>query len=809
MATELGQAYVQIMPSAKGIGKSLGDVISGPAESSGQVAGEKMGHKMISAFKNIIVAAGVGKIIKDAIFAGGDLEQSIGGVETLFKDSSETVIAYANEAYKTAGVSANDYMENVTSFSASLLQSLGGDTEKAAGVAHTAMVDMSDNANKMGTNMQDIQNAYQGFAKQNYTMLDNLKLGYGGTKSEMERLLADAQELTGVEYNIDNLSDVYNAIHAIQENLEITGTTALEAEETFSGSLNMMKAAWQNVLAEISTGGEWDMALSGLTESVLTFAKNLLPMVGDTVRDLPLMLINLIRDAGPGLITAGMDMISNLVSGLGLRMPEMMARGQEAVLSMVQAIIESLPALLDAGLKMVTGLATGILDNITTLTAALPTLIMAIVDFIVSAIPQIVATGVQLLSALVEALPTIIQNIVTAIPQIIDGIVGAITTLLPMMFDAGIQMFTGLIGAIDEIIPIIVAAIPLIVDGLVAAISDILPVIIEAGIMLLTSLVEALPQIITTICDAIPVIIDSIIGAIDTLVPLIIDAGVDLLVSLVAALPEIIAAIVPAIPTIISAILSAIIELIPVIIDAGIQLLVSLVEDLPTIIQAVVTAIPTIISALTGKIGELLPQMAVAGLGMLISIITKLPEAIVRIVSAIPQIVTGLVKALASAIPQMAEAGLNLIKGLWQGIINAKDWLMSKISGFVDSVVGGFKNLFGIHSPSSVMADEIGEFLPSGVAVGAENNMKPMSKAMEKLSDVATGSFESELAMRATMPSSMDTLTSSVTSTATGSYATNKKPLVLTLILGGQAYKAFVDDITNEQERAVNLALSY
>lgn len=277
MATELGKAYVQIIPSSKGISGSISKELSGEATSAGKVAG----GNIVSSIKKIIVAAGIGKAIAATITEGGNLEQSIGGIETLFKDDADKVRKYANEAYKTVGVSANDYMENVTSFSASLLQSMGGDTEKAAEVANMAMVDMGDNANKMGTDMRDIQNAYQGFAKGNYTMLDNLKLGYGGTKTEMERLLADAQKLTGVEYNLDNLDDVYTAINAIQQEIGITGTTALEAGETVQGSFSAMKSAFTNVLGALAIGENLDGSLSALAQTISTFLfDNLLPMLG-------------------------------------------------------------------------------------------------------------------------------------------------------------------------------------------------------------------------------------------------------------------------------------------------------------------------------------------------------------------------------------------------------------------------------------------------------------------------------------------------------------------------------------------------
>lgn len=291
MATELGKAYVQIIPSAKGISGMIQKELGGEVASAGTSAGQSLGSKMMGALSGVIAAAGIGKAIGASINEGAALQQSLGGIETLFKDSADKVKGFANEAYKTTGLSANTYMENVTGFSASLLQSLGGDTDKAANIANMAMIDMSDNANKMGTSMSSIQLAYQGFAKQNYTMLDNLKLGYGGTKQEMQRLLADAEKLTGVKYDINNLSDVYSAIHAIQENLDITGTTAREAATTFTGSFESMKAAAQNVIGKIAIGENVLPALQALAETTSTFLfNNFFPMVGNILSGLGVVL---------------------------------------------------------------------------------------------------------------------------------------------------------------------------------------------------------------------------------------------------------------------------------------------------------------------------------------------------------------------------------------------------------------------------------------------------------------------------------------------------------------------------------------
>ena len=291
MATELGKAYVQIIPSARGITGMIQKEMGGEAASAGVSSGQTLGSKLVGALTGVITAAGIGKAIGAALSEGAALQQSLGGIDTLFKASAEKVKGFANEAYKTTGLSANAYMENVTGFSASLLQSLGGDTDKAADIANMAMIDMSDNANKMGTSMDSIQVAYQGFAKQNYTMLDNLKLGYGGTKQEMQRLLADAEKLTGVKYDINNLSDVYQAIHAIQENLDITGTTAKEAASTFSGSFESMKAAAKNVLGKLALGENILPSLQALAETTSTFLfNNFFPMVGNIMSGLGVVI---------------------------------------------------------------------------------------------------------------------------------------------------------------------------------------------------------------------------------------------------------------------------------------------------------------------------------------------------------------------------------------------------------------------------------------------------------------------------------------------------------------------------------------
>lgn len=284
----IGTAYIKIMPEAKGISGQISGMVDPAAES----AGKSGGAKYIGALKKVMAGAAIGKWVGDSLKAGADLEQSIGGIETLYKGASDKMQQYASQAYKTAGVDANTYMEQVTSYSAGLISSMGGDVDAAADVANMAMIDMADNANKLGTPIENIQNAYQGFAKQNYTMLDNLKLGYGGTKSEMERLLADAEKFSGVHYDINNLDDVYNAIHVVQKEMDITGTTSKEAASTISGSLGMWKASYKDLIANLTLGNDIYPQLEALAQSSVAVIKNILPAIGNIITGIPKMVID-------------------------------------------------------------------------------------------------------------------------------------------------------------------------------------------------------------------------------------------------------------------------------------------------------------------------------------------------------------------------------------------------------------------------------------------------------------------------------------------------------------------------------------
>lgn len=489
MATDLGKAYVQIIPSARGISGMISNELGGEAMSAGTQSGSKLGGALVGMAKRVIGAAAIGKFIKDSIFQGGQLEQSLGGVETLFKDSSDKVKQYAAKAFETSGISANEYMQNVTSFSASLLQSLGGNTSKAADVADMAMRDMSDNANKFGSDMESIQNAYQGFAKDNYTMLDNLRLGYGGTKSEMQRLLADATKLTGVKYDINNLSDVYNAIHAIQGKLDITGTTAKEASETLEGSFNSMKAAFKDFQGALTTGGDINATLSNLVQTTGTFLfKNLVPMVGRLVGNLGLVILQGI----PKLINALNPAIEQIFTWLKSNFPRILQQGSELVGNLILGIINAQPELLSAA----------------------GNLLNSFVQFVLSNLPAIWETGKSLFFKLVDGIINVLPQICDTALKIITEFINYVTNNLPQILQSGIKILTELVNGIIQRLPMIGATVLKIAALFLATLLEKLPDILAMGVKLIVFLVKGIISMFSNVQNSMNNLGSSIIQAV-------------------------------------------------------------------------------------------------------------------------------------------------------------------------------------------------------------------------------------------------------------------------------------------------------
>lgn len=460
--TQLGKAYVQIVPSMQGLASELRRAF-GDSMPDGHKFGSSLGGKVVSGFGSTIkkgfalaakagiatisaASAGIGAIVKSSASAYADYEQNIGGVETLFKDNADTIVKYASEAYKTAGISANDYMQNVTSFSASLLQGLGGDTAQAAEIANEAMVDMSDNANKMGTDISSIQNAYQGFAKQNYTMLDNLKLGYGGTAAEMARLinnsgvLGDSIKVNEKTVNSVSFDKMIEAIHKVQTELDITGTTSKEAATTVSGSLGSVKAAWANLMAGMGDkNADLKNLIKEMVNTVKTFAKNIMPVI---------------KQALSGVTT----LISELAPDIAAELP--------------QLVSDLLPQIIEAGTQIFQALVKGISDNIGTITQAAITAITTIATALIQNTGPLVQSLATIITTIAQALPTILPDLINAIVEQIPTVIQAVIDCMPAIIDGTIQIVTAIAEALVDNIDLIIDGAVQIIDALAMSLSD-------------------------------------------------------------------------------------------------------------------------------------------------------------------------------------------------------------------------------------------------------------------------------------------------------------------------------------------------
>lgn len=444
-------------------------------------------------------ATAAGALVKQSTEAYANYEQLVGGVDTLFKKSSKKVQAYAANAYKTAGLSANQYMETVTSFSASLLQSVGGDTDKAAEKANMAITDMSDNANKMGSNMVDVENAYKGFAKQNYTMLDNLKLGYGGTKEEMARLLADAQKISGVKYDLSSYSDVVDAIHVIQTEMDITGTTQREAATTIEGSVNSAKAAWQNLLTGMADDNQdFQGLVNQFVDNVATAANNILPRVQQALEGVSSLIEKLapvISEKLPELITAVLPSLGEAALGI--------------IQSLVDGINQSLPALLPAVVSVVTTLATGLVEM-------LPTILEMGLNIIT-----------QLALGIAQALPELVPTIVNVVLQIVTTLTDPET--LNNLLNAAVTLITALATGLINALPVLLQQAPVIIGNLITALNARLPKILQMGITIIVSVAQGLVAALPKIVKAAPQIIMSVVRGVSGSISSLFSIGKDII----------------------------------------------------------------------------------------------------------------------------------------------------------------------------------------------------------------------------------------------------------------------------------------
>lgn len=630
------------------------------------------------------IATAFGAVTKASLDSVASLEQNIGGVETLFKDSAQAVIDQANSAYKRAGVSANKYMETVTSFSASLLQGLGNNTAEAARIADMAMVDMSDNANKFGTNMEDIQNAYQGFAKQNYTMLDNLKLGYGGTQSEMVRLINDSGILNKKIEDLDNVSfdQMIQAIHKIQENMGIAGTTSQEALTTIEGSVGAAKAAFDNFL---NGSGSPD----ALAESVITAGKNitdnLMQIVPRLAKELPkvgsLLMDSLSESLNSGklneLMAVGGQIVSNLTAGTVQAIPGIIAASSQVIGSFAENISSAIPQLLSSGGEIISAIISGMAQVLPSIGVFGLEFVSELYNQLSAAAPGLLEKGYELLDNLVSGF---VQAIPEALPKILDFIQGIgeqLAAAAPVMVQKGFELLSKLVEGIVTAIPILIARIPEIISTFANIINDNFPVILAKGAQLLGQLALGIVQAIPTLVMNIPKIIQAIVDVIQAFNW--VNLGKTIITFFGNGIKSMVGFVKSAGTSIFNGIKSAI-------------------QNLPTLLR---------------DIG----RTAMTGLSNVIK------TSVVAVKNAASSIVSGLVSTISSIPGKMLSIGKNIVRGLWNGISGMVGWITDKVMGFANSVLGGIKKALGIASPSKRMRDEVGKYMAIGMGIGFEKNI--------------------------------------------------------------------------------------
>lgn len=535
-ASGFARGIKSVISSVKNMNESMKDATNSASKMSSVMKG--IGSSAIKVGKGLAVAGAaaataVTALVSKSVGAFADYEQLTGGVETLFGAGGRSVEEYAqsvgksvsdiqgkydslmsaqnvvlenaNKAYMTAGMSANEYMDTVTGFSASLISSLGGDTNKAADYANSALVDMSDNANKMGTDMESIKNAYQGFAKQNYTMLDNLKLGYGGTQEEMKRLLSDAEKLTGQRYDISSFADITQAIHAIQTQMDITGTTAKEASTTISGSWGSLKAAFQNVLVGLTTGGDmFDQSLDALINTAVTFGQNIIPAIKGALSGVGYLIEGLapvigetipplINDLAPTLANSAVSLISSLVNGLTQNATQFSECLSNMIIVAVAGISTVVPQLLDAASKIVSNLMQGLTNSMPQIVNGAVTLIEGLVNGLVNNIPLLIMGAVQLVASLANGLIANLPRIIDAGVNLITGIVSASYSMMPQIIQNGMQLVVNLAVGLVRAIPQLIAALPRITGAIVKGFKSVNW--FDLGLQLIKSIWEGIKSI--------------------------------------------------------------------------------------------------------------------------------------------------------------------------------------------------------------------------------------------------------------------------------------------------------------------------
>ena len=801
--------YEEGLDKAKSSAEKSGSSISG---AFGKVA-SGVGTAMATAAKATAVAVGaavtgIATLTTKAVQSYADYEQLVGGVETLFgaggqsleqyaesvgttvdeakesydslMNAQETVLKNADNAYKTAGLSANEYMETVTGMAAALTESLGGNTEVAAEKADMAITDMSDNANKMGTSMESIQNAYSGFAKGNYTMLDNLKLGYGGTKEEMQRLLDKAEELSGIEYDISSYSDIVDAIHVVQTEMGITGTTAKEATETISGSANMMKSAWENLVTGI---GDSNADLDGLMDNLVE------SIIGKTE-----VTTNGVKTHVNGFIDNIIPVIETSLSSIGTLIEELVPKALEVIPTLITNV---LPNITTAATELVSGLVSAMSENMDSISSVVNQLLEAFLKLL----PDILTLGGQIVSTLASAIGNNLDSILDAAGDILEQLLTGLANNAEKLATGAVEIITKFVGFLTENADLLINAAISIAEGLLTGLVSNWDTFCAAGMELLQAILQglfdALPDLLGFIPDLVDMFCEMLTNNFDTL----LSGATELFLALVEALPEVLIALTQALPKIIDSIVEFLTgDGATELLEAALMMFLEIVAALPEILGSLLGALGSVIQSLMNGIISYKSNIKAKAAEMLNGIMEAIPEVGADILRSLSETIESWVTAIGDTVGDWADAGKNLILGLWNGISDKAQWLYNQITSLGSGVISRVKSLFGIKSPSRVFAD-IGANLVYGLEEGWEDNIDDATKSMTKGLDNMTSSFDSTL--------SLDAKTVGGAAVGTGSqnqYITLYATTTLDGKKVGESTYNFIVDKINNQQRALAVA---
>ena len=623
--------------------------------------------------------------------------------EALQKSNDKKIANFKEyvEQQKELAKSGSDYVLNYTEET----------YDEAAELANMAVIDMSDNANKMGTDMTDLQNAYQGFAKQNYTMLDNLKLGYGGTKSEMERLLSDAEKISGIHYDVSSFSDIVSAIHVVQTEMGITGTTALEASETISGSVGMMKASFSNLVAGIANdNADFDKLMSEFVESVTIAAGNILPRVeviltgiGKFVEGMGGVLSQAllsVTDILPDLIQAGINLVETLVSTIAENADTVTESAIEIGLALIKGFADIIPQLAQIGFTVLTTLINGITEHISDITAIAVTFVKNLASVIVQNAPALIKAGAELIASLITAIAENSATIIESVIEVVLAVGQALIDNAPIIIEALIE------------------ALPLILQALV----DALPMFITAVVQLNTQIAEMMPDLFDQLIGMLPDLIGQLVKALVDNAPLLLAAFSTMFLTALQALSEMF--------------ISLMSELYDLEAELG-QWLSEKIDDIGDFFADIIDTIDDFIDETIDNIADwgenILDSVADTVSDFLDTVKQYFMQIPDKIKNGLDDAFTAIKNWGSDVVDKMVESGKNLVEGLWNGIKDKAEWIKDKIASFGDTIVDAFKDVFGIHSPSTVMRDSVGKYLAEGVGVGFTNAIPDIAKQAKEV----------------------------------------------------------------------------